>query len=170
MAAPSQTLSPTPASPAASPVHELFAYLCVRDVAGAVDFYARAFGAAELYRLVEPSGRIGHCEVRLGPSTLMLAEEFPEYGVTAPPPEGLAGVTLHLHVTDADAIARQAVAAGATLLSEPTDQFYGERSCKLRDPFGHTWLIGHSIESVSTEEMQRRYTAMFDPSASTASP
>ena len=157
--------SPNPASP----VHELFAYLCVRDAAGAIDFYARAFGAVESFRLVEPSGHVGHCEVRLGPATLMLAEEFPEYGFTAPPPEGLAGVKLHLHVTDADAIARQAVAAGATLLSEPTDQFYGERSCKLRDPFGHTWLIGHSIESVSTEEMQRRYTAMFVAGAPAAS-
>ncbi len=153
---------------AASPVHELFAYLCIRDVAGAVDFYVRAFGAVESFRLVEPSGRIGHCEVRLGPATLMLAEEFPEYGFTAPPPAGLAGVALHLHVTNADAIARQAVAACAVMLSEPTDQFYGERSCKLRDPFGHTWLIGHSIEAVSTEEMQRRYTAMFATSAPAA--
>lgn len=149
-------------------VHELFAYLCVRQVGSAVEFYQRAFGAVELFRLVEPSGRVGHCELRLGPATLMLAEEFPEYGITAPPLDGLPGVTLHLHVDDADAISNRAVAAGATMLSPPTDQFYGERSCRLRDPFGHTWLIGHSIETVSPEEMQRRYTALFAPGAPSA--
>ena len=154
-----ETPHPTPA------VHELFAYLCVREIGRAIDFYEQVFGAVEAYRLVEPSGRTGHCELRLGPATLMLAEEFPEYGFTAPPPEGLPGVTLHLHVTDADAMARAAVAAGATLLSPPTDQFYGERSCRLRDPFGHTWLVGHSIETVSPQEMQRRYTALLAPAA-----
>ncbi len=147
---------------ASSAVHEMFAYLCVRDTSAAIDFYTRAFGARELYRLTEPSGRIGHAEVQLGPAILMLADEFPECGFTAPPPEGLPGVVLHLHVDNADAIGRQAVAAGATMLSEPADQFYGERSCRLRDPFGHTWLIGHSIEKVSEQEMQRRYTAMFE--------
>jgi PhnB protein len=146
----------------ASPVHEVFAYLCVRDTAAAIDFYSRAFGATERYRLTEPSGRIDHAELQLGPAVLMLADEFPECGFTAPPPEGLPGVVIHLHVDDADAMARMAAAAGATLLSEPTDQFYGERSCKLRDPFGHTWLLGHAIEDVSPQEMQRRYDAMFE--------
>jgi len=161
---PSPDTHPAPAT--TSPVHEVFAYLCVRDTAAAIDFYTRAFGATECYRLTEPSGRIGHAEVQLGPAVLMLADEFPECGFTAPPAEGLAGVVIHLHVDDADAMSRKAVAAGATLLSEPADQFYGERSCKLRDPFGHTWLLGHSIETVSTQEMQRRYTAMFEPAQS----
>jgi len=146
----------------APPVHELFVYLCVRDTAAAIDFYARAFGATERYRLSEPSGRIGHAELQFGPAVLMLADEFPECGFTAPLPEGLPGVVIHLHVDNADAMARAAVAAGATLLSEPSDEFYGERSCKLRDPFGHTWMLGHSIEAVSPQEMQRRYTAMFE--------
>jgi len=157
-------MTQAPSTAAASPVHELFAYLCVRDTAAAIDFYARAFGATELYRLTEPSGRIGHAELQLGPAVVMVADEFPECGFTAPPPEGVPSVTLHLHVDNADAMGRQAVAAGATMLSEPTDQFYGERSCRLRDPFGHTWLIGHSIETVSSQEMQRRYTAMFETS------
>jgi PhnB protein len=155
-------MTETSSTTGASPVHEVFAYLCVRDTAAAIDFYARAFGATELYRLTEPSGRIGHAELQLGPSVLMLADEFPECGFTAPPPQGLPGVVLHLHVDNADTMARQAVAAGASLLSEPADQFYGERSCKLRDPFGHTWLLGHSIEDVSPHEMQRRYDAMFE--------
>jgi len=144
-----------------SPVHELYANLCVRDAAAAANFYSRAFGATERFRLVEPSGRIGHLELQVGPAVLMLADEFPEYGFSAPPPEGATGMTLHLHVDNADEMARQAVAAGAQMLSEPADQFIGERSCRLRDPFGHTWLLGHSIEQVTPEEMQRRYTAMF---------
>jgi len=144
-----------------SPVHELFAYLCVRDAGAAVEFYRRAFGAAERFRLVEPSGRIGHVELQLGPAVLMLADEFPEFGITAPPPEGAPGTTLHLHVENADALAARAVAAGATLISEPADQFYGERACRLRDPFGHVWMLGHSIEDVTPEEMQRRYTALL---------
>jgi PhnB protein len=154
------TSTSTPAG--TSPVHEMFAYLCVRDTAAAIDFYTRAFGATERYRLTEPSGRIGHAELQLGPAVLMLADEFPECGFTAPPPEGLPSVVLHLHVDNADTMGREAVAAGATMLSEPTDQFYGERSCKVRDPFGHTWLLGHSIEAVSPQEMQRRYDAAFE--------
>jgi PhnB protein len=146
----------------ASPVHELFVYLCVRDSAAAIDFYARAFGATERFRLTEPSGRVGHAELQIGPAVVMLADEFPECGFTAPPSEGLPSLVIHLHVDNADSMARQAVAAGATMLSEPADQFYGERSCKLRDPFGHTWLLGHSIEAVSPAEMQRRYDAMFE--------
>jgi PhnB protein len=143
-------------------IHELYAYLCVPDTQKAIDFYTEAFGAQELYRLTEPSGRIGHAELQMGPSAvLMLSDQFPEYGITAPPPEGLSGMVIHLHVDDSDAMGRQAVASGATMLSEPTDQFYGERSCKVRDPFGHTWLLGHSIEKVAPEEMQRRYTELM---------
>ena len=98
--------------------------------------------------------------MQFGSAVLMLADEFPERGVHAPPPEGAAGTILHVHVDNADRVASAAVAAGARLLSEPTDQFYGERSCRLRDPFGHTWLVGHSIEDLSTQEMQRRWAAM----------
>jgi PhnB protein len=143
-------------------IHEVFAYLCVPDTQQAIDFYTQAFGAEELYRLTEPSGRIGHAELQMGPSAvLMLSDPFPEFGITAPPPEGLTGMTIHLHVDNCDDMARAAVAAGAMQLSEPSDQFYGERSCRVRDPFGHTWLLGHSIEKLTPDEMQRRYTELL---------
>lgn len=144
-----------------SEIHEVFPYLMVRDAKAAIAFYQQAFGATELYRLVEPSGRIGHGELQLGPAVLMVCDEYPEYGMVGPQGVQFTGCTIHLHVDNADAMAERAVAAGATLLTPPTDQFYGERSCRLRDPFGHTWLLGHSIEKVEPEEMQRRYTAMM---------
>lgn len=145
-----------------STIHEVFAYLRVADTAKAIAFYAEAFGATEKFRLVEPSGRIGHAELQLGPAVLMLSDAFPEYGLLAPQPGGDTGCAVHLHVDDADAVAARAETAGATILMPPTDQFYGERGCRLRDPFGHTWLVGHSIEQVTPEEMQRRYTALFE--------
>jgi len=142
-------------------IREVFPYLMVRDAKAAINFYQRAFGATELFRLVEPSGRIGHAEMQLGPAVLMVCDEFPEYGMVGPQREQFTGCTIHLHVDNADEISERAVAAGATMLMPPTDQFYGERSCRLRDPFGHAWLLGHSIEKVEPEEMQRRYTAMM---------
>ncbi len=142
-------------------IHEVFAYLRVSDTAAAIRFYAEAFGAAERFRLVEPSGRIGHAELQLGPAVLMLSDAFPEWGLTAPPGDTDIGASVHLHVDDCDALVARAVQAGAMLLMPPADQFYGERAARLRCPFGHTWLIGHSIENVSPEEMQRRYTAML---------
>jgi len=144
-----------------SEIHEVFPYLMVRDAKAAIAFYQQAFGATERYRLVEPSGRIGHAELQLGPAVLMVCDEFPEYGMVGPQREQFTGCTIHLHVDNADAMAERAVAAGATVLMPPTDQFYGERSCRLRDPFGHAWLLGHSIEKVEPAEMQRRYTAMM---------
>ena len=141
-------------------IHELFPYVCVRDAKAAVAFYERAFGAVERFRLVEPSGRIGHVEVMFAAATLMLAEEFPEYGVLAAP-DGDASFTLHIHVDDADAMIQRAVDAGATLVRAAQDQFYGERSGVVRDPFGVRWNIGHSIEDVTPAEMQRRYTELM---------
>jgi uncharacterized glyoxalase superfamily protein PhnB len=143
-------------------IHELFTFVCVRDAQRAIDFYARTFGAVEKYRLVEPSGRIGHVELEFGTTTLVLSEEFPECGVSSPRPGESVTFTLHLHVDDADALIRAAVANGAKLLGEPQDQFYGERSGAVLDPFGVRWNIGHSIEKVSPEEMQRRYTRLFE--------
>lgn len=149
-------------SSAAAPViHEVFAYLCVRDTAAAIEFYRRAFGTTERFRLTEPSGRIGHAELQLGPAVLMLCDEFPEYGIRAPSDEASRPFVIHLHVDNADAMAERAIAAGASMIREPADAFYGERGCRIRDPFGHEWLLGHSIEDVSPEEMQRRYTALF---------
>jgi uncharacterized glyoxalase superfamily protein PhnB len=144
-------------------IHEVFPYLMVCDAKAAIAFYQQAFGATELFRLVEPSGRIGHVELQLGPSVLMVCDEFPEYGMRGPQGGQFTGSTIHLHVDNADAMGERAVAAGATMLMPPSDQFYGERSCRLRDPFGHTWLLGHSIEKLEPDEMQRRYTAMMTP-------
>ena len=141
-------------------ISELFPYLRVTDAAAAIRFYAAAFGATERFRLVEPSGRVGHAELLFGAHTIMLSDEFPEYGIRGP---GSAGVSidLHLHVDDADAAIQRALDAGAVLVRPASDAFYGERSGRVRDPFGHEWSIGHSIEDVTPEEMQRRYTAMF---------
>jgi len=143
-------------------IHEVYVYLTVRDMKAAIAFYSAAFGAEFLFQLSEPSGRVGHAELKLGPSVLMLAEAFPEFGINAPPPEGVVGSRVHLHVEDCDAMAARAVAAGATMLMEPKDQFYGERACRLLDPFGHHWLLGHQLEQLSPEEMQRRYDALFE--------
>lgn len=144
-------------------VHELFPYLCVHDTAQAIEFYREVFDATEKFRLNEPGGRIGHAELDFGVTTLMLCDEYPEYGIRRPDPEAGTSVTLHLHVDDADAVIARAVAAGATLLRPATDAFYGERSGVVRDPFGHRWNIGHSIEEVTPEEMQRRYDDTPDP-------
>jgi uncharacterized glyoxalase superfamily protein PhnB len=140
-------------------ISEAYPYLRVRGASAAIDFYKLVFGAREKFRLVEPDGRIGHIELELGNIVLMLSEEFPEYGIHAP--QGVTGMAIHLHVDNADALAVRAVAAGATMLRPPADQFYGERSCLIRDPFGHEWMLGHEIEKITPQEMQRRYTAMF---------
>ncbi|WP_440222974.1 VOC family protein [Dokdonella sp. MW10] len=145
--------------------HELFPYLHIKDAAAAIDFYLAAFGAKEKFRLVEPgTGRVGHAELDFGGTTIMLADEFPEYGLHSPSSIGNTSVTLHLHVDDADAVIARAVGAGATLERAPSDAFYGERSGSVRDPFGHRWSIGHSIEEVSPAEMQRRYDALMEGS------
>jgi len=142
-------------------IHELFAYLRVRNAANAIEFYGKAFGATEKFRLSEPSGRIGHAELDFGGATLMLSEEFPEYGIRGPETVGGTSMSIHLHVDDADEAIRRAVAGGGTVLREPVDQFYDERSGTVRDPFGHEWIIGHHIEDVAPKEMQRRYTEML---------
>ena len=142
-------------------IHELFAYIRLADAARAIEFYKQAFGATEKFRLSEPSGRIGHAELDFGGTTLMLSDEFPEFGIKGPRSIGGTSLTLHLHVDDADALIARAVTAGATIVRPAQDQFYGERSGTVRDPFGHEWNIGHQIETVSTDEMQRRYTQMM---------
>ncbi len=144
-------------------IHELFAYLCVKDAGKAIDFYKKVFDANEKFRLVEPSGRIGHAELDFGGTTVMLADEFPEFGYQSPLAYAGTAVTIHLHVDNADDVIKRAIEAGATVEREPKDEFYGERSGTIRDPFGHRWNIGHSIEEVSPDEMQRRYTAMLQP-------
>jgi uncharacterized glyoxalase superfamily protein PhnB len=148
--------------PTRQQIHEVFPYLRVRDAAAALDYYQRAFGARVRLRLDEAgTGRIGHAEMELGSGVVMLSDEYPEHGIVGPQSIGGTSVSIHLHVTDADAMLAQAVAAGGTLIRPAADAFYGERGGSVRDPFGHEWLIGHSIEEVSPAEMQRRYDAMM---------
>lgn len=143
-------------------IHEVFPYLCVSDAKAAIAFYTQAFGGREKFRLTEPSGRIGHAEIELGDTTLMLSDEYPEYGIRSPSAIGGSGLTIHLHVDDADALIQRMVDLGAKLHFAATDHFYGERSGSVFDPFGHRWMIGHSIEEVTPQEMQRRYTQLME--------
>lgn len=146
-------------------IHDLFVYLCVDDAPAAIDFYSRVFGAEETLRLQEPSGRVGHAELRIGPATVMLCDEHPELGIRSPRAFGGTGTALHLHVDDVDRLARRAVEAGAEVVREPTDYAHGERQCRIRDPFGHEWLLGHSIEDLSDEEIARRFQEEHEPGA-----
>ncbi|WP_166830328.1 VOC family protein [Thalassoroseus pseudoceratinae] len=142
-------------------IRDVFPYLRVRNASDAIEFYKKAFGATEKFRLSEPSGRIGHAELEFGTYVVMFSDEYPEHGIQGPEAFGGTGSSIHLHVDDVDAMTQQAVDAGAKLVMEPKDQFYGERSSKVLDPFGHEWLLGSHIEDVSPEEMQRRWDAMF---------
>jgi uncharacterized glyoxalase superfamily protein PhnB len=142
-------------------ISEVYPYLRVRDADAAIRFYQNAFGASELFRLQEPGGRIGHAEVRIGPATVMLSDEYPEHGIKGPETLGGTSFSLHLHVADVDAAFQRAVQAGATVARPLANQFYGERSGTVRDPFGQEWLLGGHIEDVTPEEMQRRYTELM---------
>jgi len=136
-------------------------YLTVRNAAAAIDYYKRAFGAQELYRLDDLSGRIGHAEIMVGEATIMLSDEFPEADVLSPETIGGSPVVLHLYVEDVDATVNRAVQAGASVLRPVADQFYGDRGGKLKDPFGHLWWIATHKEDVSPEEMKKRADALF---------
>ena len=142
-------------------VHEVYPYLRVHDGAAAIDWYIQVFGATLVMKLVDPrDGRIGHAEVALGGHVIMLSDEYPEADILGPRTLGRATQQLHLHVDDADALAARMVAAGAVLTRPLQDQFYGERSGVVVDPFGHEWHLGHAIEDVEPAEMQRRWNAM----------
>ncbi len=132
-------------------------YLAVDGAAAAIDFYVRAFGAVERYRLVGADGRIGHADLEIGGATLYLADEFPESGVLGPRAIGGSPVLLHLEVPDVDAAFARAVEAGATVVRPIEDQFYGERGGTLADPFGYVWTLQTHIEDVSPDEMARRW-------------
>ena len=145
-----------------SDIHEVFAYLRVSDAARAIEYYRDVFGAEEKFRLKEPGGRIGHAELSFGGTTVMLSDEYPEADIRGPQSIGGTSVSLHLHVENADALLERAEKAGGEIIRQAQDHFYGERSGTVRDPFGHEWNIGHEIEQVATDEMQRRYEAMFE--------
>jgi PhnB protein len=141
--------------------HGATPYLCVANAAKAIEFYQQAFGATEVMRLAEPSGKIGHAEVKIGEAIIMLADEYPEFGHRSPQSLGGSPISIHLYVEDVDALASRAVAAGATLLRPVADQFYGDRTANLQDPFGHRWSIATHKEDVPQAELQRRYAAMM---------
>ena len=147
-----------------SGVSRVLVYLRVRDANAAIEFYHQAFGATENFRLTEPSDRVGHAELQFGPTLVMLSDEYPEMGILSPSSLDGTGVGVYLQVDDVDAAVARAKEAGASVLMEPQDMFYGERSAKLRDPFGHEWLLGQPIEDVSPVEMQERFDAMFKKS------
>jgi len=136
-------------------------YLTLSDTAAAIDFYARAFGATELFRLTGQDGRIGHAEVTIGGSVLMLSDEYPDFGALGPQSIGGSPIKLHLQVADADAALARAVAAGATVVRAAQDQFYGERTALVADPFGYSWFLASRIEDVTPAEMQKRWDAAF---------
>jgi len=121
----------------ANEIKAVFPYLRVKDAAAAIAFYVQAFGARELFRLSEPNGRIGHAELAIGNATLMLSDEYPEPDILSPQSLGGTGTSIHLHVVNVDEVAHRAVAAGAMLVREPMDQFYGVRDCAFRDPSGN---------------------------------
>lgn len=134
--------------------------LAVHDAAKAIEFYKEAFGATELYRLIDPqSGKVGHAELVLHGGLIMLADEYPAHN-KSPQTLGGTAVKLCLVVDDVDACVARASAAGATVVMPPSDQFYGHRSAAVRDPFGHEWMFQHEIEKVAPSEMQRRWDAM----------
>ena len=136
-------------------------YLIVRGAAEAIDFYHRAFGATEIMRLGAPGEKIGHAELQFGDSRIMLADEHPEMNALAPQAPGSSGVGICFYVANVDEVVQQAIDAGATVERPLADQFYGDRSATLVDPFGHQWTVATHIEDVTPEEIDRRMAEMM---------
>ena len=135
-------------------------YLAVAGAAQAIDFYKRAFGATERMRMGEPDGKVGHAELDIGGGLIMLADEHLEMDFRGPQTLGGSAVTIHMYVPDVDAFCERAVREGATLVRPVADQFYGDRSGVLRDPFGHIWSIATHKEDLTPEEMEKRAAAL----------
>jgi PhnB protein len=137
-------------------------YLCTKGAAAAIEFYKKAFGATETgARILDPQNRIGHAEFMIGDSLIMISDEHPEMNIVGPETLGGTPIALTVHVDDADTVYKQALAAGATALRPLNDQFYGERSGQITDPFGHRWTISQHIEDVSPAEMEKRAKALY---------
>jgi PhnB protein len=136
-------------------------YLAVRSTARAIDFYTKVFGAVEQFRLTDPTGKIGHAEILIGESRIMLADEAPDWGHLSPETVGGCPVKFHLAVDNVDEMVQRAVDAGAILLRPVADEFYGERMGMVTDPFGFSWHISTTKNEVSPEEMQRRWNEVF---------
>jgi PhnB protein len=135
--------------------HTIQPYLHIRGAAKALDFYQLAFGASEKFRMPQKDGLIGHAEIQIGDSVVMLADEKPEMGIYSPAHLGGSATSIMLYVEDCDAVYKQALAAGAKSLREPADQFYGDRTAGVEDPYGFQWWIGTHVKDVSMEEMQQ---------------
>jgi PhnB protein len=131
-------------------------YLIVNDGAAAIDFYTSVLGATERMRMGGPDGRVGHAELEIGDSVVMLADEHPEMGARGPKTVGGTPVSLHVYVDDADRVFESAIEAGATSLQPMEDKFYGDRSGSFEDPFGHHWNVATHVEDVPPDEMEKR--------------
>lgn len=140
--------------------HAVTAYLSVQNAAQALDYYKRAFGAKELVRMPMPDGKVGHAEIQIGDSHVMLADEMPSMGFLSPRTRGGSTVQLHLYVRDVDATVQKAVAAGGKLTRPVEDKFYGDRAGTIEDPYGHVWYIATHTEDVPPKEMKRRMDEM----------
>ncbi len=139
--------------------HSVTPYLTVKGAARALEFYEKAFGAKVLFRMEDKDGRVGHAEIQLGDSRVMLSDEHPELGVRSPQSVGGTPVSIHLYTDDVDATVARAVAAGAKVTRPVADQFYGDRSGTLTDPFGHRWYVSTHTEDVPPDELERRAAA-----------
>ena len=146
----------SPVKPIPEGYPRLSPYLCVDGAARAIEFYVDVLGATERMRMAEPDGKIGHAELELGGSVIMLADEYPDVGHLSPTRIGGTPVTLHAYVEDVDAVFEKALAAGAKALRPVENQFYGDRSGQFEDPFGHRWSVASHVEDVDSEEMARR--------------
>jgi PhnB protein len=156
------------AKPIPEGYHALTPYLRVKGASKAIEFYKNAFGAREVMRLADPGGRIGHAELEIGDSRLMISDEFPEMGLLAPHTSEEAPLVIHFYVEDVDSVLRMAVNAGARVVREAKDEFYGDRTCKLVDPFGHYWFVATHKEDVAQDEIEKRYKEFMRQMASSA--
>lgn len=150
----------TQVNPIPQGYHSLTPYLIVKDAAKAIEFYKKAFGAEEKFRMDAPQGKIGHCELQIGDSRIMLADEFPKMGSTAPT-EGVNSFSLLLYVDKVDEIFQQAIDAGAKVVRPLANEFYGDRMGTLEDPFGHHWSLATHVENVSDSEIRERAKKMW---------
>ena len=136
-------------------------YLCVDGATAAIQFYGEVLGATERMRMPAPGGKVGHAELQIGDSLIMVSDEFPEMGQVAPKTVGGSPVVISVYVDDVDAVFGRAQQAGAEVVRPPEDQFYGDRAAQFNDPFGHRWSIATHIEDVPPDEMARRVTEMM---------